>query len=59
MGQLRSKDIPAEELEKAMESLPKRNMVVPRDKNGHPIVKKAKITQDDADRLVRVARGDF
>ncbi len=43
----------------AVKELRKRNMVVSRDKYGHPVVKRAKITQDDADRLVRVNRGDF
>ena len=40
-------------------SIPKRNMVVPRNKWGQPDVKRAKICQDDDDKLKKIARADF
>ena len=39
--------------------LPKRSMVLPRDKYGMPQVTRAKISQDDDDRLQKIARADF
>ena len=48
---VREKDTP--------EVIPKRNNVVPRNKWGQPIVAKAKISQDDDERLVKIARADF
>ena len=37
--------------EKVADELPKKNMVVPRNKWGQPIIKKAKICQDDDERM--------
>ena len=45
--------------EKVADQLPKKNMVVPRNKWAQPIIKRAKICQDDDDRMQEIARADF
>ena len=41
------------------EKIKRRNMVLPRDKWGKPIVKRAKISQDDDERLEKITRPEF